>query len=101
MIKHTQHLVSTNVELEQRVRKTHAGQASWAVDPAHTCRECLHWGIAGERYLRALQSRPCAKYVAMTNGKAGKPVPYDAHACRFFEFDASASDPPPTVSANP
>jgi hypothetical protein len=102
MIKHTPRLTSTNPELEHRVRTTHNGQADWATDPTNKCRDCLFWGLPGGRYLRELGPRPCAKYAALMNGRRGKPVPHDASACRFFtKFDADASGPPPTVSANP
>jgi hypothetical protein len=87
--------------LERRVRVTHAGMASWAIDPVNKCRGCVFWGLPGERYARALGSRPCAKYMALMNGRIGKAVPHDASSCCFFQFGAEHRNPPPTVSANP
>jgi hypothetical protein len=72
---------------------TKPGQAHFAVDDKHTCRECEHWANQrGERTrLGLLKEARCRK--ALQSLKDIPPVPHSAKACRHFEPNPH----PPTV----
>jgi hypothetical protein len=71
---------------------THRGQAHFAVDSSHTCRECASWANQkGERNRkRLLRSGLCLKAGELMAGLP--PVPHSAWACRHF---TPAQAPPP------
>ena len=78
------YLTSTNLKLEQQVRRTPAGMAHWAnTGPVGaTCKQCAHHGdIAGDDG-RSRRNR-CSKYRALTSNIGGV-VPSDTPACRHF-----------------
>jgi hypothetical protein len=68
------------------------GQAHFAVDSNHTCRECEHWANQrGERNrIGLLKEARCRK--ALLSLKNPPPIPHDATACRHFE---ASRNPPP------
>ena len=67
------------------------GQAHFASDVSHTCRECLSW--ANQRAERdshgSLKPARCQKALVWIKDPA--PVPHSATACRHFE---AAPNPP-------
>ncbi|HEY1888462.1 MAG TPA: hypothetical protein VGG86_20835 [Roseiarcus sp.] len=67
---------------------THPGQAHFAVDGVHTCRECEHWASKGQRdKARLLKPAQCLKAP-----KEYPAIPHQAWACRYFELSPA---PPP------
>ena len=90
----TPHLTPGDPDFEERIRATHPGQAHWADNPAHTCRECSFWGFADEPFKRACSGRllalQCAKFRELTGNKNGPRVPHYAHACKFLERNPDA-----------
>jgi hypothetical protein len=93
-MKLSNHLTTIDAEQDARPRATFEGQAGWAMDPSHTCRECVLWtgkpDEKPERYAwksivgQLLKPRRCAKFFRLTN-EWGPRIPHDATACRFFE----------------
>jgi hypothetical protein len=69
------------------------GQAHFAVDNQHTCRECAHWmNQKGERDPKGnLKPALCRKARLMSSGRLPE-IPYRAWACKHFE--ASPTPPP-------
>ena len=65
--------------------ETKPGQAHFASDANHTCRECEHWANQrGERTsLGLLEPARCRK--ALRSLQDPPPIPHDATACRHFE----------------
>jgi hypothetical protein len=69
------------------------GQAHFAIDDTHSCRECQSWGNhLGERTSAGLL-RPglCRKARAMSSANLPE-VPHQAKACKHFEANPT---PPP------
>lgn len=67
-------------------RKTHRGQAHFAVGPHH-CKQCQFWGgkrPRGATMFEASRPGPCAKFSEMT-GEQGQAVPGSALSCKFFK----------------
>jgi hypothetical protein len=71
---------------------TEPGQAHFASDTSHTCRECEHWANQrGERTrIGLLKPARCLKALSL---KDPPPVRHGATACRHFE----ASPKPPEI----
>jgi hypothetical protein len=70
---------------------TKPGQAHFAIDDQHTCRECEHWANQrGERSKRILKEARCRK--ALQWLKDSPPIPHSAIACRHF---TPSPNPPP------
>ena len=72
---------------------TEPGQAHFASNANHTCRECLHW--ANQRGERAkhgiLKPARCRK--ALEHLKDPPPIPHSATSCRHFQAAANPPDP--------
>jgi hypothetical protein len=73
-------------DLEVVRRRTHAGQASWAVGPRR-CFECVYWTQTG--FSLSSKARTCSKYSELMNRKRGPRVPAGAFACKFFAAGGS------------
>ena len=72
---------------------TYPGQAHFATDGNHTCRECVHWANQrGERTKYELSRARCQKAVQMM-GEDTTPIPHNANACRHFQ----AAPAPPVI----
>ncbi|ACL60615.1 hypothetical protein [Methylobacterium nodulans] len=69
----------------QLAARTHKGQAHFAgTGPAgKQCRQCARWMFVGQ-WRHGPAPSPCGKYRELMRQK-GKPVPYGAAACKFFE----------------
>jgi hypothetical protein len=69
------------------------GQAHFAVDGQHTCRECAHWANQrGDRDPKGnLKPAQCLK--ALLAMRDAPEIPYRAWACKHFE----ASPTPPAI----
>ena len=69
---------------------TVAGQAHFACDASHTCRECAHWAnMRGERNHQGnLREARCRK--ALLYLQNPPPIPHSAIACRHFELNTAA-----------
>jgi hypothetical protein len=89
-------------EFEAKRLRTLPGMAHFAgTGPkGKTCRECSEWfsdyadsyfAVNGKHH-GILKPRPCTKYTAMMQGKAGPAIPYYAQACKYFD---KVSTPPP------
>jgi hypothetical protein len=89
MMVGTEHLTDENLTH----LATKPGQAHFAVDDQHTCRECGHWANQrGERdRLGLLKEARCRKALQWLQDPP--PVPHNAIACRHFE----AAPHPPAV----
>jgi hypothetical protein len=95
----TQHLTPGDHRFDDRIHRTHVGQAHWAEDTNKTCRECSLWGYADEPHKRrnrnrlgsGLKPRECLKFIEL-KGKTGPCVPHHAPACEFFESNPAAPD---------
>jgi len=71
---------------------TQPGQAHFAVDVDHTCRECVYWANQrGERTKYELRPARCRK--ALMSMPDPPPIPHSATACRHFQ----ASLNPPEI----
>jgi hypothetical protein len=91
----SRNLTSPNPQQDRVFRSSFAGMAHFAdTGPAgRTCRECQFWqhtsydyhSKAG-KYHGLIKPSACAKYKAIT-GRVGAPVPDDAMACKYFEFN--------------
>lgn len=83
----SRHLTAPN--LQQLATKP--GQAHFAFDLNHTCRECEHWANQrGERTNHGiLREARCRK--ALLSMKDPPPIPHSAIACRHFQ---AAPNPP-------
>ena len=72
---------------------TVAGQAHFACDANHTCRECLEWSnMRGERnHLGNLKAARCRKALLLSANRDGiPPIPHGAIACRHFALNTAA-----------
>jgi hypothetical protein len=69
------------------------GQAHFAIDGRHTCRECAHWASKGQRDPKGnLKPAHCRKARLMSPEPLPE-IPYRAWACKHFE----ASPTPPAI----
>jgi hypothetical protein len=91
-IRTTPYLTTVDASLDQRVRDTHVGMASWAGSgPANaTCGDCKHYGYwrrirnaAGDVVSTEKASGCCAEFHRLS-GRHGPRVPRDALACAYF-----------------
>jgi hypothetical protein len=73
---------------------TKPGQAHFAIDNTHTCRECAHWlNREGARTpIGLLREGRCQKALLMTAGRLPT-VPHSAWACKHF----AANPTPPAI----
>ncbi|MCK1671064.1 hypothetical protein [Bradyrhizobium sp. 150] len=81
----------------QEQRLSHKGMAHFAgTGPnGRTCRECIHWDHFNGSYRKTdgrISKAPCKMFTELTRGTKGMPVPDDAMACRYFEFNSSAPE---------
>lgn len=67
---------------------TFPGQAHFATDPVHTCRECYHWEKSKQKTSR------CLKASSMLKQNTPR-IPHTAQACKYLELI------PPVPPANP
>jgi len=80
----------TAINLQQLA--THPGQAHFAIDLNHTCRECFYWANQrGERTKYELKPARCRKTLESMSDPP--PIPHSAIACRHFQ----ASPNPPEI----
>jgi hypothetical protein len=77
-------------------RATFTGMAHFAGTGPEgmSCRQCLHWDhreydyhSKNGKYHGLIKAASCKKFKAMTN-KQGDPVPDNADACKYFEWNA-------------
>jgi hypothetical protein len=91
----SQNLTSPNPQQDRLSSSSFAGMAHFAgTGPAgRTCRECRFWQHTPHdyrskdgKYRGLIKSCACGKYKSLT-GRVGAPVPDDAAACKYFQFN--------------
>ena len=88
-------LTEPNKLLGAQARMTQPGQAHFAgTGPANmTCRQCEHWDHKSYEYrsksgkFRGLIKPACCRKFKALTGMSGAPVPDDAPACKYFEWN--------------
>jgi hypothetical protein len=86
----SQHLTEENVFHVA----TKPGQAHFACDNQHTCRECVHWlNQKGERTRLGLLKPARCKKALLTTPDPMPEVPHSAWACKHF----AANPTPPAI----
>ena len=67
---------------------TEPGQAHFASDNNHTCRECDHWANKRAERDKHLNLKParCLKALELSMNRDGiPPIPHSATSCRYFQ----------------
>ena len=71
---------------------TFPGQAHFAIDGQHTCRECVHWANRRGERTKTGNLKPARCRMALRWLKEALPIPHTASACRHFEADAESPE---------